>query len=240
LLFQILHFIFATLKPIIIAIDGFSSCGKSTLARELARKLNYRYIDTGAMYRAVTLYFIENNISIEDAAAIENALKEIHITFIYNSATQQSDTYLNGQNREQDIRSLRVANLVSPVSAISSVRRFLVKQQQQMGSERAIVMDGRDIGTVVFPDAELKIFMTARDDIRAKRRFDELVSKNQSPVLEEVAANLKSRDHIDSTRADSPLKKADDAIELDNSDITREEQFKIVHEWAMKVMAAQA
>jgi cytidylate kinase len=231
-------FIFAALKPIIIAIDGFSSCGKSTLARELAKKLNYRYIDTGAMYRAVTLYFIENNISIDKEDEIAKALENIHITFVFNPSTQQSDTFLNGVNRENDIRTLKVANLVSPVSAISSVRRFLVKQQQQMGAEKSIVMDGRDIGTVVFPSAELKVFMTARDDIRAKRRFDELCAKNQSPVLDDVAANLKSRDHIDSTRADSPLKKADDAVELDNSDITREQQFDIVYGWAKKIIEA--
>lgn len=222
------------MKSIIIAIDGFSGCGKSTLAKALAAKLNYRYIDTGAMYRAVTLYFLENSVDIENAEEVSEALKNINITFKHNPETNQTDTYLNGEDREVAIRSLKVANFVSPVSAISAVRKFLVHQQKQMGPHRGLVMDGRDIGTVVFPDAELKIFMNANDEVRIQRRLDEMQSKGQLGNYDDVAANLKMRDLIDTTREDSPLKKADDAIEIDNSEMTREEQFELVYEMAKK------
>lgn len=221
------------MKSIIIAIDGFSGCGKSTLAKALASSLNYRYIDTGAMYRAVTLYFLENNIDIENPEEVQNALKNITIEFKLNPETNQTDTYLNGEDREIAIRTLRVANAVSPVSAISAVRKFLVKQQQKMGANRALVMDGRDIGTVVFPDAELKVFMIANDEVRIQRRLDEIQSKGQLGNYDDVGANLKTRDLIDTTREDSPLKKADDAIEFDNSLLTREEQFEIIKKMAL-------
>jgi cytidylate kinase len=221
------------LKSIIIAIDGYSGCGKSTLAKAIAAGLNYRYIDTGAMYRAVTLYFLENNVDIANPDEVNEALTSISIEFKHNPDSGQTDTYLNGEDREVAIRSLKVANFVSPVSAISAVRKFLVKQQQQMGRDRSLVMDGRDIGTVVFPDAELKIFMTAEDEVRIQRRLDELQAKGQLGNYDDVAANLKARDQIDTTRLDSPLKKADDAILLDNSNLTREQQFEIVYEMAL-------
>ncbi|MFN3446634.1 MAG: (d)CMP kinase [Bacteroidia bacterium] len=218
---------------ITVAIDGYSSCGKSTLAKQLAAALNYSYVDTGAMYRAVTLYFIRNQIDLFHPEQVVNALSNISIDFRINPKTQQQETYLNGENIESEIRvNPRVASVVSDVSAISEVRRFLVKQQQHMGNLKGIVMDGRDIGTVVFPDAELKLFVTADPMVRAKRRFDELVEKGQATTIEEVLANLEKRDHIDSNRADSPLLQAADAIVLDNSNLTREEQF----EWVMKLV----
>lgn len=227
------------MKKIIIAIDGFSSCGKSTLAKQLARELGYRFIDTGAMYRATTLYLINNQIDIYNHNAVADALHDIHINFKLNPLTQLQETILNGENVENEIRvNPRVVSVVSDVSAISEVRRFLVKQQQRMGKDKAIVMDGRDIGTVVFPDAELKLFVTADPMIRAQRRLDELKEKNQDTTIEEVLANLQKRDHIDSTRSDSPLKKADDAIELDNSNMSREEQFDWVMEQVRKKMGA--
>lgn len=207
---------------ITVAIDGYSSCGKSTLAKQLAAALNYSYVDTGAMYRAVTLYFIRNQIDLFHPEQVVNALSNISIDFRINPKTQQQETYLNGENIESEIRvNPRVASVVSDVSAISEVRRFLVKQQQHMGNLKGIVMDGRDIGTVVFPDAELKLFVTADPMVRAKRRFDELVEKGQATTIEEVLANLEKRDHIDSNRADSPLLQASDAIVLDNSNLTR-------------------
>lgn len=218
---------------ITVAIDGYSSCGKSTLAKQLAAALQYSYVDTGAMYRAVTLYFIRNQVDLFHPEQVNNALANINIEFKLNPNTNQQDTYLNGENIESEIRvNPRVASVVSDVSAISEVRRFLVKQQQQMGKLKGIVMDGRDIGTVVFPDAELKLFVTADPMVRAKRRFDELVEKGQTTTIEEVLANLEKRDHIDSNRADSPLMQAEDAIVLDNSNLTREEQF----EWVMKLV----
>lgn len=217
---------------IIIAIDGFSSCGKSTLAKQIAQALHYRYIDTGAMYRAVALYLLRNQIDIHHPELVKEALNDIHINFRLNKATQTQDTYLNGEDVENEIRvNPRVVSIVSDVSAISEVRRFLVKQQQQMGKDKGIVMDGRDIGTVVFPNAELKIFITADPRVRTQRRLDELKEKGQETTFEEVLANLQKRDHIDSTRADSPLKKADDAIELDNSNMTKDEQFDLVSGW---------
>lgn len=218
---------------ITVAIDGYSSCGKSTLAKQLAAALQYSYVDTGAMYRAVTLYFIRNQVDLFHPEQVNNALANINIEFKLNPNTNQQDTYLNGENIESEIRvNPRVASVVSDVSAISEVRRFLVKQQQHMGNLKGIVMDGRDIGTVVFPDAELKLFVTADPMVRAKRRFDELVEKGQTTTIEEVLANLEKRDYIDSNRADSPLMQAADAIVLDNSKLTREEQF----EWVMKLV----
>lgn len=226
---------------IIIAIDGYSSCGKSTLAKEIARHLGYRYIDTGAMYRAVTLYLLRNQIDIHHPELVADALKDIQITFAHNPNTRQQDTYLNGENIEEEIRvNPRVAGNVSDVSAISEVRRFLVKQQQQMGAEKGIVMDGRDIGTVVFPHAELKLFVTAQPATRAMRRLTELQGKGQQTTYEEVLANLTKRDHIDSTRTDSPLKKADDAILLDNTNMTREEQFVVALDLINKRIQATA
>lgn len=223
------------MQQIIIAIDGYSSCGKSTLARQLARTLNYRYIDTGAMYRAVALFFLHNQIDFHHPDHVTDALTNITIDFRFNPSTGQQDTFLNNENVEEEIRiNPRVASIVSDVSAISEVRRFLVKQQQQMGTEKGIVMDGRDIGTVVFPDAELKVFITADPEVRAERRLLELREKKQNTTFEEVMANLQKRDHIDSTRADSPLRKAEDAIELNNSYMTREEQFARVMEWVNK------
>jgi len=215
------------MKKIIIAIDGYSSCGKSTLAKQLAAKLNYRFIDTGAMYRAVTLFMINNQIDIYNTSSVQKALENIRIEFKINPSNNLQETYLNSENIENELRTNpRIASIVSDVSAISEVRRFLVKQQQFMGNEKGIVMDGRDIGTVVFPGAELKIFITADPDIRAQRRFDELKEKGQTTTFEEVLANLQKRDHIDTTRDDSPLKKDDDAITLDNSKMSRDEQFE--------------
>lgn len=202
------------------------------MARALAKKLGYIFVDSGAMYRAVTLYFIQNNIDYTNAEAVSEALKHITINFKQNPDTNTADTYLNGKNVEADIRTMEVSKKVSPVAAISAVRHFLVEQQQKMGEKKGIVMDGRDIGTVVFPNAELKIFVTAKPEVRAQRRLNELKEKGQNPTYEEVLKNLQERDTIDSTREDSPLKKADDAITLDNSDISREEQLDMVIKWA--------
>lgn len=216
-------------KKIIIAIDGFSSCGKSTIAKDLARKIGYRYVDTGAMYRAVTLFFLHNQIEFHHLDLVSEALKDITINFRIDENTQSQITMMNGEDVEDEIRvNPRVASAVSDVSSISEVRRFLVKQQQAMGSQKGIVMDGRDIGTVVFPDAELKLFITADPNIRAQRRLDELKEKGQNTTFEEVLANLAKRDHIDSNRADSPLRKADDAVEIDNSYIDKEEQLNLI------------
>jgi cytidylate kinase len=217
------------LKNIIVAIDGYSSCGKSTLARQLAKLLSYHYVDTGAMYRAVTLYLLQNQIDIYHPQMVADALGQIAISFGFNEQTQTQITLLNGENVENEIRiNPRVASAVSDVSAISDVRRYLVKQQQALGQHKGIVMDGRDIGTVVFPAAELKLFITAEPTIRAQRRLDELKEKGQNTTFEEVLANLEKRDHIDTTRADSPLVKAEDAIEIDNSNLSREEQLSLV------------
>jgi cytidylate kinase len=214
------------LKNIIIAIDGYSSCGKSTLARQLAKELNYHYVDTGAMYRAVTLYLIQNQIDIHHPEMVANVLNQISIAFDFDEATQTQITLLNGENIENEIRiNPRVASAVSDVSALSEVRRFLVKQQQELGKNKGIVMDGRDIGTVVFPTAELKLFITAEPSIRANRRLDELKEKGQNTTYEEVLANLDKRDYNDTTRADSPLVKASDAIEIDNSNLSKDEQL---------------
>ncbi len=216
---------------IIIAIDGFSSCGKSTLAKQLAAKLGYNYIDSGAMYRAIKLYFLRNDIDINDQQQIVSALSDINLSFHFNNAREQSDIYLNDEDVEPFIRDLIVAEKVSPVAAVKEVRAFAVAQQQRMGQMKGIVMDGRDIGTVVFPNAELKIFMTADPDVRVLRRYDEMLVTNPNVTLEEVKHNLELRDYIDSNREESPLRKADDAIELNNSSLTREEQLEIVLEW---------
>jgi cytidylate kinase len=214
-------------NPIIIAIDGYSSCGKSTLARQLAADLGYRFIDTGAMYRAVTLYFLKYKVDISNHAEVEKALDNIHISFDYNSLRQASDTILNNVNVELEIRSMEVAEYVSKIAAIPLVRKFLVKQQQAMGHHKRLVMDGRDIGTVVFPHAELKLFMIADTEVRTMRRYKELQAAGRSVNLNEVRKNLAARDLIDTTREDSPLKKAPDAILMDNSFLSREEQYDI-------------
>lgn len=218
-------------QKITIAIDGFSSCGKSTLAKQLAATLGYNFIDSGAMYRAITLYFLRNGIDLANKESIDNALSNIQLHFELNEASGKSDIYLNGENVEKYIRDLLVAEKVSEVAAIKEVRVFAVIQQQEMGKKKGIVMDGRDIGTVVFPDAELKIFMTADPAIRVKRRFEELYATDPSITIDEVKHNLELRDYIDSNRQESPLRKAADARTLDNSALTREEQFNIVLKW---------
>ncbi|MFI5192565.1 MAG: (d)CMP kinase [Chitinophagales bacterium] len=223
-------------KKIIITIDGWSSCGKSTLARQLAKKLKYKYIDSGAMYRAITLYFLRNHVDWTNAASVAGALEDIVIEFILNPKTGISETWLNGENVEYLIRDLIIAEKVSDVAAIADVRVFAVKQQQQLGLGSGIIMDGRDIGTVVFPAAELKIFMTADIAIRVERRFKELFEKNPNISIEEVKNNLEMRDYIDSHRAVSPLRKAVDAIELDNSGLKPEEQLSLVLKWAKERM----
>ena len=212
------------MKKITIAIDGHSSCGKSTLAKSLSKALNYIYIDSGAMYRAVTYFFLENNIDLEDEQAIMKSLNNIEIRF--EKSELGIRTILNGKDIEDEIRKMRVSKMVSPVAAISAVRKELVRQQRILGKEKGIVMDGRDIGTVVFKDAELKIFLTADIETRTQRRFDELFAKGLNVDFETVKANLLERDHIDSTRADSPLKKADDAIVINNSFLTPQQQLE--------------
>jgi len=214
-------------KKIIITIDGWSSCGKSTLAKQLAAKLKYTYIDSGAMYRAITLYFLRNHVDWTDQNAVARALGEIHIEFSYNDNTKLSEIILNGENVEYLIRDLVVAEKVSEVAAVKEVRAYAVNLQQAMGKKKAIVMDGRDIGTVVFPEAELKIFMTADNAVRVERRFRELYEKNPNISIEEVKNNLEMRDYIDSHREISPLKKAKDAVVLDNTNITTQEQFQL-------------
>ena len=215
------------MKKITIAIDGFSSCGKSTMAKRLAKEIGYIYIDSGAMYRAVTLYCIENGL-IEDGEIrteiLKEDLKRINISFKINAETGQPDTYLNAENVENKIRTMLVSSMVSQVSALDFVRSAMVEQQQKMGKEKGIVMDGRDIGTTVFPDAELKIFVTASAEVRAQRRFDELKSKGQEASYDEILHNVKQRDYLDQNREVSPLRQASDAILLDNSTLTIEEQ----------------
>ena len=220
-------------KQVIIAIDGFSSCGKSTLAKDLASKLNYIYIDSGAMYRAVTLYCIENDI-INNAdvnySKLKNHLKSINISFEVNPLSKSNITFLNNKNVEDKIRDIEVSENVSFISKIDIVRSHLVQQQKKMGENKGIIMDGRDIGTVVFPNAEIKIFVTADVDVRAKRRYDELIAKKSNVTLNEIKANIEKRDYIDQNREISPLRKAEDAIVLDNSNFSREEQLKWVLE----------
>jgi cytidylate kinase len=220
-------------KKIIIAIDGFSSCGKSTLAKAMAKALEYVFVDTGAMYRAIALYFLRNSIPFNDIAAQE-ALQAIELRFKYNSVSQKSDMYLNGENVEQEIRAMQVSQKVSEVATIPAVRAFAVAQQKAMGIDKGIVMDGRDIGTVVFPDAELKLFVTADPSIRLERRYQELLQTNPAILKEEVAANLQQRDLMDSTRTHSPLKQAEDAMVLDNTNLDRAQQFELAMQWAME------
>ncbi len=220
-------------KKIVIAIDGHSSCGKSTVAKELAKMLEYIYMDSGAMYRSVTLYALRNNLAsngIIDEPGLIARLNEINIDFRFNSQSQQNETYLNGENVEKEIRQLRVSEYVSPVATIRDVRQEMVKQQRDMGKNKGIVMDGRDIGTVVFPNAELKIFMTASAEVRAQRRYDELIAKGELVSFDQILQNVQERDRIDSTREVSPLKQADDALVLDNSFLSREEQLTWVIE----------
>jgi len=219
------------MKKITIAIDGFSSTGKSTLAKQLAKKLGYVYVDTGAMYRAVTLFAMQNGYitaDFFDKQTLINSLPFISLQFNYNPDLGFAEMHLNEANVENEIRTIEVSNFVSKVAEVSEVRAKLVQQQQQMGKKKGIVMDGRDIGTVVFPDAELKIFMTASPETRALRRFDELQSKGQKVPYGEVLKNVQERDYIDTHRDDSPLMKAEDAIEIDNSNLSREEQFNTV------------
>ncbi|MET0462608.1 MAG: (d)CMP kinase [Chitinophagaceae bacterium] len=218
-------------KKIIITIDGWSSCGKSTLAKQLAKKLGYVYVDSGAMYRAITLYFLRNHIDWTDTKQVEDALKEIHLDFHFNEKAQSSEMFLNDENVEYVIRDLVVAEKVSDVAAIREVRTFAVAQQQKMGKKKGIVMDGRDIGTVVFPKAELKIFMTADNAVRVERRFKELYEKNPNITIEEVKSNLEMRDYIDSHREVSPLRQAEDALVLDNTNITQEQQLHKAMAW---------
>lgn len=215
------------MKNIIITIDGWSSCGKSTLAKQLAKKLGYVYIDSGAMYRAITLYFLRNHINWLDSEQVVNALNNIIISFKYNDNTKQSEVYLNGENVEYVIRDLVIAEKVSDIAAIKEVRTFAVTQQQQMGAKKGIVMDGRDIGTTVFPNAELKIFMTADIAVRVERRFKEMIAKNPNISIDEVKSNLEMRDYIDSNREISPLRKAADAIELNNTSLSIDQQLNI-------------
>ena len=219
-------------KKIIIAIDGWSSCGKSTLAKQLAKKLGYVYVDSGAMYRAITLYFLRNNVDWRSKKEVQAALKEIHLDFQFNPKNATSEIYLNDENVEYVIRDLVIAEKVSDVAAIREVRAFAVAQQQGMGGKKGIVMDGRDIGTVVFPKAELKIFMTADNVVRVERRFKELFEKNPNITIEEVKYNLEMRDYIDSHREVSPLRKADDALVLDNTNLSEKEQLDKALSWA--------
>ncbi|WP_113662691.1 (d)CMP kinase [Pedobacter nanyangensis] len=216
-------------KNLVIAIDGYSSCGKSTLAKALAKKLGFIYIDSGAMYRAITLYFLRNKVDLENHDAVIDALQHIELNF--NSKDYESHITLNGEEVSEEIRLMPVSEAVSPVSAIKEVRKEMVKQQQRMGKSKNIVMDGRDIGTAVFPDAQVKFFMTADPKIRAERRYKEMVAKgDQNITLEEVFENLAHRDYADTTREESPLTRAEDAIILDNTDITEEEQLNFALE----------
>lgn len=216
------------MRKITIAIDGYSSCGKSTMAKDLAREIGYIYVDTGAMYRSVTLFAMRNSLFDEDGSIKTDELKdrmnEINISFKLNSETGRPDTYLNGELVEKEIRTMEVSSNVSKIAALPFVREALVAQQQAMGKEKGIIMDGRDIGTVVFPDAELKIFVTASAEVRAQRRYDELKTKGMPADFDDILKNVKERDYIDSHRETSPLRMADDALELDNSHMTIEEQ----------------
>ena len=225
------------MKKITIAIDGFSSTGKSTVAKQLAKALGYTYVDSGAMYRAVTLYTMQKQLIEDhcfDSDQLVSQLDTIDISFKFNENLGFAEVYLNGKNVEKDIRTLEVSRFVSQVSTIPEVRKKLVEQQQIIGEAKGVVMDGRDIGTVVFPQAELKLFMTASAETRAIRRYDELIQRGDQVNFEDVLENVKSRDHIDSTREDSPLKQADDAIVIDNSNLTLKQQFDLVLDLAHK------
>lgn len=224
------------MKRIIVAIDGFSSCGKSTMAKDLAKSVGYAYVDSGAMYRSVTLYCQRNGLitdGVVDEAALQACIDDIRIEFNFNEEKQRNETYLNGDNVEDEIRTLTVSNQVSIVSSIGFVRRAMVAIQQSYSKDRGIVMDGRDIGTVVFPDAELKIFLTASPEIRAQRRYDELKAKGMEEPFEDILENVKQRDYLDQTRTESPLRKAEDAVELDNGEMTIAEQ----REWLLNIFA---
>lgn len=220
------------MEKIIITIDGWSSCGKSTLAKQLSKELGYVYVDSGAMYRAVTLYFLRNHVDWTDKKEVHAALKKIHLDFRVNEKTEVSEIHLNDENVEYVIRDLVIAEKVSDIAAIKEVRAFAVAQQHKLGAKKGIVMDGRDIGTVVFPKAELKIFMTADSAVRVERRFKELYEKNPNITIEEIKNNLEMRDYMDSHREVSPLKKADDAILLDNTHLTEEQQSQKALAWA--------
>lgn len=225
------------MKKIVIAIDGHSSSGKSTMAKDLAREIGYIYIDTGAMYRAVTLYALQHHYiqgNVIDEEALKADMDKIDISFQYNAETGRPDTFLNGKKVEKEIRTMEVSDKVSPIAALGFVRRAMVAKQQEIGKAKGVVMDGRDIGTVVFPDAELKLFVTASPEVRARRRWEELQAKGESVSYEEVLANVKKRDYIDSTRAESPLRQAPDAIVLDNSNMMIAEQ----KQWLMRQVKA--
>lgn len=231
------------MKKITIAIDGFSSTGKSTLAKQLAKKLHYIYVDTGAMYRAVTLFAMRSGFIEEDKIDEDSLIKtidDIDLKFVFNSNLGFAEMYLNGENVEKEIRTMSVSKNVSQVSVIAAVREKLVAMQQAMGVDKGIVMDGRDIGTVVFPDAELKIFMTASPEKRAVRRYKELLDRGEDVVYADILENVQKRDHIDSNRAISPLKRAEDAIEFDNSDLGLEDQFQRMYEHSLRVIESQA
>jgi cytidylate kinase len=220
------------MKKIVITVDGWSSCGKSTMARQLAKKLNYIFIDSGAMYRAITLFFIRNQVDCSDKLAISSALAQVHLSFKLNEGNGNNEIWLNNENVESYIREMPVAEKVSEVAALGEVRNFAVAQQQLIGAKKGIVMDGRDIGTAVFPDAELKIFMTADIAVRVERRWKELKTNYPEISIEEVRDNLASRDHADSTRTISPLRKPADAVVLDNSNISPTEQLQLALDWA--------
>lgn len=230
------------MKKITIAIDGFSSCGKSTMAKDLAKEIGYIYVDTGAMYRSVTLYALRHNLFNADGTIREEELqaqmKDINISFQLNKETGRPDTYLNGENVENEIRTMEVSSHVSPIATLAFVRKTLVEQQQRMGAEKGIVMDGRDIGTVVFPNAELKIFVTASAEVRAQRRYDELKAKGMEADFADILKNVQERDYIDSHRETSPLRKADDALELDNSQLTIAEQKQWLYNQYLKAAEA--
>lgn len=226
-------------KKIIIAIDGYSSCGKSTLAKDLARELSYVYVDTGAMYRAITLFCIQNNLidnGIINEQELKKQIKDIEVTFRFDPKRGGNVTVLNGNDVEDEIRNMEVSNLVSPVSALKFVREELVKLQRKMGAERGIVMDGRDIGTVVFPDAELKLFVVASAEVRAQRRYDELKAKGVEVSMDDILKNVTQRDDIDSNRKESPLRRADDAILLDNTFINQEQQLAKVLQFVKNII----
>ncbi|GAB3009544.1 (d)CMP kinase [Niabella terrae] len=227
------------MDKIIIAIDGWSSCGKSTLAKQLAKELDYVYVDSGAMYRAITLYFLRNHIDIGNPEQVARALGEIELDFRFNDQSRQAEIFLNDENVEYLIREMIVAEKVSEIAANASVREFAVLQQQKMGARKGIIMDGRDIGTVVFPGAALKLFMTADNAVRIERRFKELVAKNPNITLEEVAENIQMRDYMDSNREISPLRKADDAIVIDNTNLSPAEQLQLALDLAARVMNGQ-
>lgn len=227
------------MKKITIAIDGFSSTGKSTVAKQLAKHLGYVYVDSGAMYRAVTWFAMKHDFINKEEFHIDSLvshLNDIHISFVFNKDVGFAEVYLNDENIEKEIRTLEVSSFVSKVAEISEVRKLLVKQQKKMGEGKGVIMDGRDIGTVVFPDAKLKIFMTASAETRAERRFEELIKKGDNVLYEDVLKNVQERDYIDSHRQDSPLVKAEDAIEIDNSDLSLEEQFDKIMSLINKIL----